>query len=44
MLKYNKVFIALILAASFLMSGCYTAKNENKSIPEKMKDQDRQLD
>ncbi len=42
--KYNKVFIALILAASFLISGCHTTKNENKNIPEKIKTQDRQLD
>ena len=42
--KYNKVFIALITVASFLISGCYAVKNENKNIPEKIKPQDRQLD
>lgn len=42
--KYNKVFITLILTSSFLMVGCFTPKNHEQSVHEKMKDQDRQLD
>jgi len=42
--KYNKVLIALILASSLLMTGCFAPKSHNKSIPEKIKDHDRQLD
>lgn len=42
--KYNRVFIALILASSFLMVGCFAPKNHEKGVHEKMQDQDRQLD
>lgn len=42
--QYNKAFIALILACSFLMVGCFAPKNHNESVHEKMKDHDRQLE
>lgn len=42
--KYNKVLIALVLACSFLMTGCFATKNHDESIHEQMQDQDRHLE
>ncbi len=33
-----------MLTTSFFMTGCFTPKNHDESLPEKMKDQDRQLE
>lgn len=42
--KFNRVIIAMILASSFLLVGCFATKNHEESTHEKMQDKDRQLD